>query len=297
MAGGLKNSVNAVTVDMIMRTGVEPVQQFAQNLGLDQTPAVPSIALGTVEANLLEMVTAYASFANGGQTADPYYIQRIETRDGKILYKHDGEENDEVISRATAQMVTRMLQGVVDGGTAGRMRYTYGVNYQLAGKTGTTQNQTDGWFVGYGPKIVFGAWVGADQPSVRWRSLRQGSGAATALPIVAKFLKQVGEDEARKQYVNQRFAPMPEALMGIMECADYMESRLEFLPDETDWVYDDETGTYKRVIKDRRSLLSLNPDRALERIRKKRSKEERKAERRAKRREFFNKLWNNEGER
>ena len=294
MAGGLKNSVNAVTVDLIMRTGVEPVRRFAQNLGLDQTPAVPSIALGTVEASLLEMTTAYASLANGGQTAEPYYIQRIETRNGKTLYEHTPEETDEIISPATAQMVTRMLQGVVDGGTAGRMRYTYGVNYQLAGKTGTTQNQTDGWFIGYGPKIVFGAWVGADQPSVRWRSLKQGSGGATALPIVAKFLKRVGEDAQRKQYVDGRFAPLPAALAGVMECADYLDNRLEFLPDESDWVYDDETGTYKRVIKDQRRLLSLNPDRALERIRRKRSKEQRKAERREKRREFFDRVFNND---
>ena len=300
MAGGLSKSINAVTVDLIMQTGVDSVQQTAQALGVSRTEAVPAIALGAVEANLLEMGAVYASFANGGQRVEPYYILRIEDRAGRTLFERQATEPERILKENTTRLITNMLQTVVDSGTARRLRYLYQLDHELAGKTGTTQDQTDGWFIGYNPKLITAAWVGADQPSVRWRSLRDGQGASTALPIVGLFWQKLKQDPSTRNYANARFAPLDSMLVAALDCPPYLDSRVQFFDDGVPegWFFDDLDGLYKRIVPDSRNRTNTNPERRRREILKRqrdlqrqREKEARKRERRKKRKNFFDKVF------
>ena len=300
MAGGLSKSINAVTVDLIMQTGVDSVQQIAQALGVSRTEAVPAIALGAVEANLLEMGAVYASFANGGRRVEPYYIQRIEDRQGRVLVERNPEAPEQILEENTTRLITNMLQTVVDSGTARRLRYLYRLDNDLAGKTGTTQDQADGWFIGYNPKLITAAWVGADQPSVRWRSLTEGQGASTALPIAGLFWQKLKQHPDSRRYVDARFAPLDSMLVAALDCPPYLDSRLQYFDDGVPegWFFDDLDGLYKRIVPDRRTRTNTNPERRRREILKRqrdlerrREKDARKRERQRKRKEFFEKVF------
>ncbi|MEM1121277.1 MAG: transglycosylase domain-containing protein, partial [Bacteroidota bacterium] len=159
MEGALSNSVNVATVDLIMRSGVDSVKYLAEKMGITTTiPPVPSIALGAADVSLYDMIKVYGIFANQGRRVQPTYIRRIETKTGEVLVDFDDKspELEQVIQPETAAMITRMLQSVVDSGTARRLRYQYHLRNHIAGKTGTTQNHSDGWFMGYTPHLVAG---------------------------------------------------------------------------------------------------------------------------------------------
>ena len=162
MEGALSNSVNTVTVEIMMRTGMDSVRQLGQAMGIEsRIPAVPSIALGAVEASLYEMTKVYGTFANRGRRPEWHYLDRIETADGTVLAEFDRPNPrrfPRVLEKPQADMMIRMLESVVDSGTARKLRYHYGLYNDLAGKTGTTQNQSDGWFMGFNPRLVAGAW-------------------------------------------------------------------------------------------------------------------------------------------
>ena len=152
MKGGLSNSVNAVTVDLIMRSGIDSVKYLAEQMGITaDIPAVPSIALGAADISLYDMVKVYGTFANKGLKSSPKYIRRIETKTGEVLLNLAEEqvEQERVMKEETAMLMTNMLQSVVDSGTARRLRFQYHLYNDIAGKTGTTQNHSDGWFMGY----------------------------------------------------------------------------------------------------------------------------------------------------
>jgi penicillin-binding protein 1A len=153
--------------------------------------------LGTSDISLYEMVGVYSAFANNGTYIKPYMIKRIEDKNGNIIYEHKPEVR-EVLSPITAFTIVRMLQGPVDmpGGTAGRLRGKYRFTNQIAGKTGTTQNNSDGWFMGMTPNLVSGAWVGNDDRRLRFSSTTNGQGANTGLPIWAIFMKYVIADRS-----------------------------------------------------------------------------------------------------
>lgn len=226
MEGGLSNSVNAVTVDLIMRTGIDSVKYIAEQMGITSTiPNVPSIALGTPDISLYDMVKVYGTFANKGLRPIPKYIRRIETKTGEVLFNFDEEqpEMERVIKEETARMMTRMLQSVVDSGTARRLRYQYYLKGDIAGKTGTTQNHSDGWFMGYTPDLVAGVWVGAESPKVHFRTIGLGQGANMALPIWGRFMNKVYRDPQLQYAQNSTFEPLPDSLYWEMDCAPYLE--------------------------------------------------------------------------
>ena len=227
MMGGLTFSVNTIAANLIMQTGVEKVVDLARKMGVkSELPAVPSIALGTASISLLEMVTAYGCFANRGLKVDPQYIVRIETAEGDTLFLNKNAKKTRAMSQETADMMIQIMRNVVNQGTATRLRGTYGLGMDLAGKTGTTQDNTDGWFVGYNSRIVAGAWVGAEDPAIRWKSTALGQGAATALPIFGKFMNKSSRDADTRKFVTGGFTPPADSLMMQLDCALWIPDSL-----------------------------------------------------------------------
>lgn len=223
MQGGLINSLNTITAEVMVNTGPEKVAQLAQRSGItSHLPEVPSLALGTADVSLLEMVTAYAVFANYGQTVTPFSIVRIEDAQGDTVYEHTEERyHERVFSESLGSMMVSMLQGVVDSGTARSARTIYRLNCDLAGKTGTTQDNADGWFIGFTPGLVAGAWVGAEWPSVRFRTTALGSGSHMALPIVAKTIKSIETSSKLRTKYLPSFKPIPDTIAARMDCPAY----------------------------------------------------------------------------
>ena len=228
MAGALANSINTVTVELMMRTGVENVVDLAHQMGVESDlPDKPAIALGTADLSLYEMLTVYGTLVNRGVRVKPSYLLGIEDKDGNVIAKfNDKPEVARALSRETADLMVNMLKNVVDtGGTARRLRYTYKLRNDLIGKTGTTQSHADGWFIGATPKLVFGSWVGADNRLVRFRTIREGQGANTALPIVGLFLDRFNKDETFKNIRYARFPEPSRAVRTQLNCPFYEDDK------------------------------------------------------------------------
>lgn len=222
LQGGLTQSVNVVAVNLLMEVGAEQVVALARQLGVnDEVPAVPSIALGAAEASLSEMLAVYAAFVNGGTAVRPTSLLRIEDAEGNLIYDAMHEAQFEaVLSRRTASLLTFMLRNVVNQGTARGLRTRFGLRNDIAGKTGTTQAQTDGWFVGATPDLLAGAWVGANHPQVHFRSMLRGQGAATALPIWGSFFKRTLADPEFEAWAQSSFTLPADSLSEQLDCAD-----------------------------------------------------------------------------
>ena len=189
MHGALANSINTVSVRIQIETGIEPVKALAKNMGITATlPSWPSIVLGTADISLFEMVTAYASISNGGRRVQPFAIERIEDDNGTVLYQAKPPYGDRVASEVNTKRLQQMMGSVLTEGTAGRIQ-GYGIPNNLIGKTGTTQNNGDGWFIACSPEIVVGSWVGTYDKRVQFKTTNMGSGANTALPMVASVFK------------------------------------------------------------------------------------------------------------
>ncbi|CAH1001456.1 Penicillin-binding protein 1A [Neolewinella maritima] len=222
MHGALTHSSNVAAVKMIMEETPEPVVALSRELGITgEIRPIPSIALGTVESTLFEMVGAYATFPSGGTYTEPYFISRIENADGEVIYTHQSEA-ERVLSEAQAATMVTMLRRVVERGTASRLRWEYGVLSPTIGKTGTTQNMADGWYVGSTPGLTGGAWVGGENTGVRYRSGQMGNGARSALPIWAYFLQNVEADTALVLGPQEDFPEPPEEVQQSLRCADFI---------------------------------------------------------------------------
>lgn len=232
----LARSMNNITVRLLPEIAGAPgtnelwrldpaarkIKEMASNLGIDMsnTPAYPSIALGTAEVSLLEITSAYTTFANQGVHIDPIAITRIEDREGNVLAEYHPEYRQEVISPETAYIMIDMMRGVIRGGdgyngTGVRLRNVYGVRQDIAGKTGTTQNSADNWFVAMTPHIVMGAWVGGEDRRIRFPTDNPnsiGQGARTALPIVGTFINMVTADKDA-YWGYDAFSPPPGFIM------------------------------------------------------------------------------------
>jgi len=230
MAGGLSKSVNTITVEVLMEVGIEPVRQLAKEMGIKSNiPKAPAIALGAVDASLQEMVTVYSTYANRGRRPELYSISKIEDSNGNIIFENKPKQLaqfEQIIAPEHADMMTKMLQTVVDSGTAKRLRFAYGLNGDIAGKTGTTQNQSDGWFIGYTPTLVAGVWVGAESPKIHFRSLGAGQGASTALPIWGIFMRSVYNDKALSKIRSSQFVPASELVMTQLDCPPFLSDSL-----------------------------------------------------------------------
>ncbi|MDR9363765.1 MAG: transglycosylase domain-containing protein [Balneolaceae bacterium] len=232
----LARSLNNVTIRLLPEIAGAPgtnrtrelepaarmIRDMASNLGINVSdfPAYPSIALGTAEVSLLELVSAYTTFVNKGVHIEPIAITRIEDKEGNVLVEYYPEYSQEAISPETAYMMIDMMRGVIRGGedyhgTGVRLRNVYNVQQDVAGKTGTTQNSADNWFVAMMPHIVMGSWVGGEDRRIRFptdNSYSIGQGARTALPIVGQFINNVTDDpEAPWSY--DAFEPPPGFVM------------------------------------------------------------------------------------
>ncbi len=224
MAGALKKSVNTVTVKTLMETGVDETRALAEKMGISsQLPRNPSLALGTASLSLLEIIRAYACFANGGHRVEPYLISRIENTRGEVIYQKETIAPQRVLDKRTAELMNAMLQKVVDEGTARALRSRFGLPNALAGKTGTAQNYSDGWFVGYNPQLVMGVWVGGITPAIRFKSGTYGSGSAMALPVFAATWQKLNKQTDLHDYTSAGFEKLPEDWAKMLDCKDYRE--------------------------------------------------------------------------
>lgn len=194
LRAALANSVNLVTARLMKELTPRTVAQFAYNMGIEsQLDEVPSLCLGTTDLSVLELTSAYSTFANMGTRIRPRVITRIEDRNGKVLATFDPDVKD-VLNPEKAYLILELLKGVIDQGTGQRLRYRYKFRGEVGGKTGTTQNHSDGWFMGVTPNLVTGVWVGAADRRMRFRSISFGQGANMALPVWALFMQQVYND-------------------------------------------------------------------------------------------------------
>lgn len=223
MRGALAYSVNTVAVKLITEAGVDNTIQLARKMGItSELPEVPSIALGSSSISLMEMTGAYSCIANQGVAMLPYYIENIHDLEGRVYKDFKSQKSGKrAISVETAQLVTRMMQTVVHEGTASRLRWKYAIYNDVAGKTGTTQANADGWFMAMTPQLVIGTWVGADDPRIRFRLTELGQGSSTALPMVAYFFKQVNKDPSYKEITNSKFKSLPRDLQDQLDCDLY----------------------------------------------------------------------------
>jgi penicillin-binding protein 1A len=189
-------SINNAALYLIKQVGINSFADFLTKCGIrGPIDKVPSLALGVPDISLYEMVGAYTMFPTGGTNVQPMFVTKIEDKNG-VLIKNFVPEQKEIINANTAFKMVKMMRGVVDFGTAKRLRYRYGFTADIAGKTGTTNKQSDAWFIGYTPQLIAGTWVGHDDRYLRFTSQALGEGAAAALPIWAEFMKRVYADKS-----------------------------------------------------------------------------------------------------
>jgi penicillin-binding protein 1A len=211
---GLRLSINLVAVRLILEIGPSAVVDYAHKMGIS-TPLrpFPSLALGSSEVIPIELVSSFGVFANQGVRVEPIAITRIEDRFGNIIYQNS-ERRSEILSKATAYIMTHLLESVVNNGTGGRLRWKFNFMKPAAGKTGTTNDFTDAWFVGFTPSLTAGVWVGLDDPQL---SLGRGeSGAIAALPFWAEFINRVDE----KLNLSQAPFKQPADVIRLQVCED-----------------------------------------------------------------------------
>lgn len=250
MKDALAQSVNTVSARLMDKVGPAPVIDLVRKLGVSaDIPEVPSIALGTPDLSLYEMVSAYSAFANQGVYVTPQIVSTIQDKNGTILYQHIPETRD-VLSAEAAYVTLQLMEGVTQAGSGQRLRttwatnrtdykravtgYPYGFTNPIAGKTGTTQNQSDGWFMGIVPNLVTGVWVGGDDRATHFPSLRYGQGATMALPIWGMYMKDVYANEDLD--ISKGEFEKPEDLSIEIDCEKYKGTGVdEEIPDEIDF--------------------------------------------------------------
>ena len=191
LAEGLVYSMNTITAQLVNDVGAEDVARLARKMGVNRSELrpVPSLALGTSEVTLLEMVSAYCTFANEGVYREPIVVTRIEDRRGRLLEEFVPRTRRSLSDR-TARAVVDMMRGVVDRGTGSRIRSTFGIRQDVAGKTGTTQDGADGWFILMHPEVVAGSWIGFNDPRITFRTDYWGQGGNNALFVVGDFFRE-----------------------------------------------------------------------------------------------------------
>ncbi len=222
----LANSINLPTVDLYFKVGHENIVNTCKKLHFPRIKDYsPSIAIGTLDLSLFEIVRAYGAFANKGQITEPVMINKITNADGKVLYKRKAAEFEQVFSQETSEMITAILQRAINQGTGTRIRNQYGISADLAGKTGTAQNYTNAWFIAYTPNLVVGTWVGASSPEVHFFS-GTGSGSSLALPIAGNVLRGIeNNSELRNQYLTPFL--IPQSTYDMLECEPYHEKGIK----------------------------------------------------------------------
>jgi penicillin-binding protein 1A len=226
---GLANSINTITAYIMKQFGPHAVVDLAKKIGIQsKILAVPSLCLGTFDLSVYEMVGAYSTFVNKGVWTEPIFITRIEDKNGVILEEFT-PKTQEAMSKETADLMVRMLQGVVDGvyspaagvtkGTGVRLRFRYGFKNEMGGKTGTTQNQSDGYFMGITPNLVTGVWSGCEDRAAHFRTIHYGQGANMALPVFAEYMQRVYADTLESGIYPIDF-DIPKAIDLKLDCGE-----------------------------------------------------------------------------
>ncbi len=224
LEGALTESVNTVSVKVLEKAGLDNTIDLAHAVGISsQIPEVPSIALGTASISLYEMVEAYSTFVNRGRHVPLEYLERIEDKNGRVLWKAPQQKARVVLSEKTSILMVEMLKNVVNEGTAIRLRDKYQLLNDIAGKTGTTQSNADGWFIAMTPRLVTGVWVGGAYPVVHFRSTALGQGANTALPIYALYQQQINRDKQFRSVAYAKFPVPPESVIKELDCDPFRE--------------------------------------------------------------------------
>lgn len=219
----MAKSVNSITANIMKTINPQNVIDMARALGIrSRLPAVYSLALGVADVSLYEMLGAYSTFANKGYHITPYYISRIEDKNGNVIQQFVPEEK-EAIEEETAYVMLHMLQGTVEEGSARGLEYSLKLNNEIGAKTGTTQNASDGWFIGITKDLTAGAWVGGDDRSIRFRDWPLGQGARTAMPIWENFMLKVYADKSLG-YTKGPFERPSKPLEIIIDCSKYDEN-------------------------------------------------------------------------
>ena len=229
-------SVNYVTAWIMKQYGPHAVVNLVKRLGVtSQIPEVPSICLGTADISVFEMVAANSTFANKGTYIQPTFISRIEDKNGKVLEEFISNSN-EVFSEEKAYTMIQLMRGVVQEGTGSRLRGAkYKLNNQIAGKTGTTQHNADGWFIGLTPELAAGCWVGGEDRSIHFNSILEGQGASMALPIWGKFFVKVYADKSIKLSKSDFTKPKNLDPNLEMDCSKYDDQPLEGNTEENEF--------------------------------------------------------------
>jgi penicillin-binding protein 1A len=235
----IAGSINTVTTFLMKQIGPNPVSNMAKSLGVTSPiPVVPSIALGTVDLSIYELVGAYTAFGNNGLYTEPFVVLRIEDKNGVVLDDFTPITR-EVFSPEVAYTMVNLLQGVTESGTGIRLRHTggryrynvvtdypYSFTNPIAGKTGTTQNNSDGWFVGMVPNLVTGIWTGCQDRSAHFGTTEFGQGATTALPIWAIYMKDLyTQPKIGIRY--DEFDKPPGAISIPLDCNSYLGQKTE----------------------------------------------------------------------
>jgi penicillin-binding protein 1A len=217
---GLANSMNQISAWVLKQYSPDAAIAIARAMGVrSRLDPVPSLCTGAAEASLYEMVGAYTSFVNKGIYSRPVFVSRIEDKHGNVLASFKSKQSI-AISEETAFKMVSMMQGVVDYGTSQRLRYKYKFTNPIAGKTGTTNDNSDGWFIGMIPNLVSGAWVGGEERSIRFGNTLYGQGASMALPIWALYMTKVYADPHLK-YSKEAF-PVPNGFdVSALDCKQY----------------------------------------------------------------------------
>ncbi|MGZ3763165.1 MAG: transglycosylase domain-containing protein [Mucilaginibacter sp.] len=217
----LAYSQNYVTAYVMKQVGPVLVMNQIKKMGITSVvPPYPSICLGTFDASVFDMTGAYSVFANHGVWTEPTFILRIEDKKGNVLYTHK-PRIVQAMNEQTAYVMTYMLKGVIENGTGSRLTYKYGIHNPVAGKTGTTQDNSDGWFIGITPQLVTGVWTGCEDRDIHFRSTSLGEGANTALPIFALYMKKVYANEELGIKKNVDFDPPKAPLTITIDCSAY----------------------------------------------------------------------------
>ena len=243
LSNALANSKNTISAQLIDKVGPRPVANLARNLGVSSNiPNVPAIALGTPDLSVYEMVGAYGAFANKGIYVEPVMVTRIEDKNGAIVYQSKPNTKD-VISEESSYVTLKLLEGVTKFGSGARLRhniaedernyvynnvvtgYPYKFENDIAGKTGTTQNQSDGWFIGMVPNLVTGVWVGGEDRSIHFKEIAYGQGATMSLPIWALYMNKCYADEELN--VSKDSFPEPEVLNIELDCSKVITPEIE----------------------------------------------------------------------
>lgn len=217
---GLAYSLNQIAAWIMKKYGPEKIVEIAHKTGIKSyIPVVPSICVGASEVRLSEMVGAYDTYANGGVHVEPLFVTRIEDKNGNVIARFKSKSR-EALNPNTAYRMIDLMKGVVDMGTSVRLRYKYGFRNEIAGKTGTTNDNSDGWFIGMVPNLVTGVWVGGEERSIRFMTSFDGQGASMALPIWALYMQKVYQNE--ELGISKDPFKKPELYDGvILDCVEY----------------------------------------------------------------------------